>query len=124
MHRMVLSESEHENLHPGKCEMVHDFSDIRRNHTEIFCNDRKAGKVLIEGIQKILHWNLYPPSVDCCFLACGDFPVGDEAPEMVDSQEIKKLQVMGNPFSPPLVAVSFKNIPAIHRVAPQLPCLT
>ena len=124
MHRMVLSKSKHEDLHPGKSEMVHDLSDIRRNHTEIFRNNRKVGKIFIQGIQKIFRRSLHPPPVDRCLLACGDFPVGEEAPEMVNSQDIKKLKVMVDPFSPPPVATFFENTPTINRVTPQLPCLT
>jgi hypothetical protein len=124
MHGMVLSESKQENLHPGKREMIHDLSDIRRNQAEIFRNDRKVGEVFVESIKKIFHRYPYPFSIDRCFFARGDFPVGDEAPKMVNSQRIKKLEVMGNPFYPPLVAVFFENTPTINRVAPQLPSLT
>ena len=62
VHGMILSERKDENFHPGKSEMIHDLSDIRGNEPEIFRHNRKVREVFIQGVQKLFHWNLHPPS--------------------------------------------------------------
>ena len=118
MHGGILSKCKKKNLHPGKLEPIHDLPDIRSDKTEIFGNDRKVWEFFFQGIQKIINRHLHPFSFDRRFFSCGDFPVRDQAPKMVNSEGIKKLKIMFYPFDPPSVATFFKNIPAINGVAP------
>ena len=65
---VVLFESKHEDLHPGKSETIHDLFYVRGYHTEIFSHQRKVWEMHCESIEKILPRAFHPLSVDCCLL--------------------------------------------------------
>jgi hypothetical protein len=91
--------------HTHSCQMMffNERFDVGGNLSQIFRYDRLRRKPLEQRMKKMLVVTFHPFAVGGGFVGCGDLPVSEETPEMVNPDCIEQLKIMLSPLEPPAI---------------------
>ena len=102
-------------------EGITELLNLRGDHTEIFCKNRKVfAKFLLDCTEKGSPRALDPFAIDSCFIAIRDRPVSFKTAEMINTQIIYKLELLTDTGDPPCITGFFVFCPIVERIAPEL----
>src|SRR4051812_4747582 len=117
----VAAERELEYLHAGEAQLIAQLLYVGRNYAQILGDDRESSQRITHRLEQRCAWAGHPAAIDGSFLAGRHLPVGHEAAEVIQPRDIDQCQCRAEALDPPAVALAGQHIPAIQRVAPQLP---
>ena len=108
-------------LHTREMEGITELFNLRGDHTEIFCKNRKVfAKFLLDCTEKGSPRAFDPFAIDSCFIAIRDRPVSFKTAEMINTQIIYKLELLTDTGDPPCITGFFVFCPIVERIAPEL----
>ena len=105
---------------PGKAKLVAERVDFGRDEAEVFGDQRQGAQGGFESAEELEAGSFDPLAVDRRFFFGGDGPVGLEAAEVVEADDVVELAGAAHAVDPPGEALLGEHIPAIEGVAPAL----
>ena len=115
------AEGEKGHRHSGEPHGLHGFRDVGGDDPQVFRQEGRGRKFLPYRIEKVRRGDRPPGSPLGGFVSERDGPVGEKAPEMVDSHRIEQGEGMTESPDPPGETVLFQRVPVVEGVAPELP---
>ena len=117
---VAAAEGELQHLHAGEAALSQQLTDAVHDVAEVLRDDGQLAQRPFEGVKQ-LH-----PGADLPLAAAGrraarrDGPVGVEAAEVVDAEQIVDAQRVPHPLDPPSIAGLAVVGPVVQRIAPKL----
>ena len=100
---------------------VAESLNLRSYDSEILSDDRKVlSELRAQRVKELLPGTLHPLSVLRRLLSRRDLPASLKATEMIDTDDIKKEEVLAEAAYPPLKACPLMLLPSVERVAQEL----
>jgi hypothetical protein len=119
--RRVAVEGELQDLHARQLELVAQRLDVRRDRAEVLGDDRQVAERVARRLQERGAGSGPVAALDGGLRARGDLPVALHADEVIDAQHVDLREHHAQALDPPLVAARRHHVPAVQRVAPELP---
>src|SRR6266498_2447517 len=104
MRTVHLSEGELQHLHPRNPDRLAQLDDLRRDESEVLGDERQIAERVADGIEQRLAWTRHPAAVNSRRLVRRNLPIRDEAPEVIDAQNVGEAQRGAEARHPPTVA--------------------
>src|SRR6185503_14652036 len=118
-----MSDAELEHTHAWQPQGVAERANLVRDVAEILRNDGKAAQGFMERPEQPHARPRFPVPTARIGCARGDGPVGLEAAEVVQAEEIDALEIGPDAPDPPAEAVRLDAVPVVEGRAPALPRL-
>ena len=96
---------------PGRPKKLTQLVDLRRNETEVFCNERQVAENFLDAPEERMSRCLYPLPVHGSFFISSYGPVGFEAAEVIKADDVVERQVTAHAGDPPIKSAFLKNRP-------------
>ena len=109
-----------QDLHAGEARVLAHGYDLWRHEAQVLSNDGQLAQMLGDGIKDVAAGTLGPAPKARVRRAKGHGPVGLEAAEVVDAQDVVELEASAQALDPPGKAVLGHARPVIDGVAPVL----
>src|SRR6185369_6511813 len=93
-------------FHTGKIIAFKQGHDLRSYYTQVFGNNRKFSEGGEYRVKQHCSRSLGPCAVDSGFFAGRHMPGSFKTPEMIDTDDIKKLEHRPKPLDPPRVLLA------------------
>ena len=116
----TVCETELEDTHAGHAVVLAEFVDLLGDDTEIFGDERKIAEDIAETLEEVMAGGFDPLAVDGGLFVGGDGPVGLEAAEVIEADDVVEGEGAANAGDPPVEAVVFEDVPAVEGIAPAL----
>src|SRR5262245_46401638 len=122
----VRAESELQDLHSGKIELITQRDHLVSDVAEVFGDDRQIASVerAFDLLEKVGARPFLPPAVDRRSFARRDGPIFFKAAEMIKPEDVHRGERMAESLYPPTIAAFLHHVPAVNRITPQLARLT
>ena len=98
--------------------------DLGRNDAQILGNDRQVAQATLNRLEEILTRSFYPSADHCGGFFGRDLPVGIEAAEVVDPDDINLLEGFSQAVLPPGEIIPGHQVPTVQWIAPSLASFT
>ena len=86
--------------------------------SKIFCNYAQLFYLTVKRMEQIHSRSLFPFSIFCSFIAKWDCIIFIKATEMINSNNVIKLQTMCHTLYPPAIIIFLQFFPVIKRISP------
>src|SRR5215813_1745649 len=118
----VRAESELQDLHSGKIELITQSYHLVSDVAEVFGDDRQVAFVerAFDLLEKVGARPFLPPAVDRRSFARRDGPIFFKAAEMIKPEDVHRGERMAESLYPPPIAALLRHVPAVNRITPQL----
>ena len=118
--RAAVAEAELQDAHAGHVELLAQRVDFRRDEAEVFRDEGQRPRASSRRAKSCAPGRLDPLAVDGGLFFGGDGPVGFEAAEVVEADDVVEGVGAADAVDPPVEAALVQDIPAIERIAPAL----
>jgi len=118
--RIRASETKLQDAHAGKTEAVAEGFDFGGDEAEVFGDDGEFSECLPSSEEHFRTGTENPASGAGVGGIAGDLPIGLEAAEVIDADEVVETEGMTEAGDPPFVIRLLHQIPAIEGIAPEL----
>src|SRR5690606_18574992 len=116
----ISAEPELEHAHSRNLVLVTQSEYFGRDESEILGDHRDVAEIFHDRREKLVSGGLHPFAMLGCFILAGNFPASFETAEMIDTNDIDRLERPGNSCDPPTESVLDHRIPIINGIAPKL----
>ena len=117
---IVRGEAEDEHAHAREAARAQQLAHLVGLHAQILRDERNGAERLLDGAEQLHAGALAPLAVHGGVLGRVDLPVGREAAEMVETDDVEQRHIALHAPDPPGVAGLFVRRPVIDRIAPEL----
>ncbi len=114
------SEGELQDSHAGQLEAAPQGIDFRRDDAQVFGHQRQTAQALPTRVEEGGARALRPAPGLRGEAAGGDLPIGLEAAEMIEPDQVHEREQRANTIDPPLKAGLAVRLPLVDGVAPEL----
>ena len=118
-----LAERELEDLHAGQAERREELAHVVRDLPEVLGDDRDVAERVPDREKEHEAGPRLPAPLARRGRARGDRPVAREGAEVVEADEVGEAEVRADTLDPPVERLRFEDVPAVQRMAPELPVL-
>src|ERR1043166_5427332 len=116
----VGAEAELDDAHARKVELVAQRDHVGRDEAEVFGDDGERAEFRLDGLKEFAARREDPLAALGGLVAARNLPVGREAAEVVNADDVNEREHGARARDPPLEAVLAHPLPIVDGVAPEL----
>src|ERR1051325_451202 len=116
----VAAESELQNTHAGKTEIIAQRFNVGRDDAEVFGDDGQFAESLTDGREEFPARRFDPAPALGCLVAARYLPAGGEAAKVIYAKNVDGLKRGGDTRYPPAKTVGTHALPVVQRIPPEL----
>ena len=117
----IAVEGELKHLHAGIAARLQQTAHLSADHAQILRHDAKPRRRALHALKQLPPRSLFIFSAQRIFRARRHGVIIGKADEMIHAQHIEHARLRAEAADPPCVAGLFMRVPAIERIAPELP---
>lgn len=119
--RLVIAEAKLQNPNAGKAEAVAQLFNIRRNHAEVFGDNRQLAERVPNRGKQFPSRRFNPTTIFSGSIASANFPASSETAKVIEPSDINHPQTCPHPLDPPTETIGLHTVPVVKRITPELP---
>src|SRR5271156_328669 len=118
--RVAVGESELENAHAGKIELLAQGFDIGGDDPKVLGDEGQVAELVAQALEELGAGSLDPLAMLGSLMTGGDGPEGVESTEVIQADDVVEGLGATQAVDPPGEALLLKDIPAIQGIPPTL----